>query len=1024
MYFLKNKVFTYFLLVLSILAGAYMVSTTSKELYPEIKVPVIVVSTVYPGASAKEVEESITDKLENILVGGLENVDEITSQSREGISIISIQFDDSADISESLIDVQDKVDEGKGEFPDQVEEPSVKKVNFSDQPIFTFSLSSRQAYNELVIKSEEIEEILLKIPGISSITIDGIPEREITILLDPKKLSQYNISPQLVVSAISSSKQTFPVGSVYVDDREYKINYDSNIDTAEDLKNIIVSSLGVGKNIYVRDLVSFIEDGTGLYTTQSRIGSPKSDIVQQAITFNVKKQEGGDIIELTKKIKEVLENYKLENAQEEIEFITIFDAGSDINTNLNDLVGSGFQTIILIIIVMGLMVGLKESIIAAIAVPLSFLLTFIGMSFAGITINFMTLFSLILVIGILIDSAIVIVEGIHDFTTEGLSFFDAATKTLKEFSRPVVAGALTTISIFIPLMMLSGILGQFIGGIPRVIIIVLVMSLIVALVFIPAVAGILYKLNITEPRIISEKRNTLLESFSLWYKKNLTKIIKDSKKKKILVLTLTLLILSSFMLVGTGLVKSEFFTADDIDKSYINIELEQGSSLDKTSEAMRLVEEIIVQQEHVVAFTSTIGSENLFTGNMRTGSHYGSIVVNLDDKKNGNKANSEIRKALSIIDEFKVQVLVPESGPPVGAPFQVKIYGNKWEEIDETAETIALYLKDLPGTRDIDSSVDAGLTEIKLNVLRDRLTEYGLNALDLSSLLRTTIYGATATSLNIENEGDIDVVVKVSLNNDALTHKESNHIGFDQIKNIPIQTIKGEILLGYFIEESITQATSIATHVDGVKNKTVTSYVNDGYLPVDIVNAFLKNSETINLPDGVYFELAGSSDEGNEAAKELIVSLVFGMLLIFGVLIWQFGALRDVLFILSVIPLGLIGVIYGLFFSGLTLSFTAMLGFIALVGIIVNDSIILIDVMNKLRLRNPSLDKKDIVIKGSVMRLRPIILTTLTTILGMVPLLFVSPMWTPFAFAMITGLLFASVLTLVVIPIFYEKWSK
>ena len=1024
MYFLKNKVFTYFLLVLSILAGTYMMSTTPKELYPEIKVPVVVVSTIYPGASAQDVEDSVTNKLEDVLVGGLEGVDEITSSSREGVSIISIQFKDNVDLSESLLDTQDRVDEKKGELPDEALEPSIKKVNFSDQPIFTFALSSRYAYNNLINKSEEIEEILLRVPGVSGVDIDGVAEREITVLLDSEKLSQYSISPQLVVNAISRSKQTFPAGSIYINEREYKINYDSQIDTASDLENVIVSSLDSGKNIYLRDLVHSIEDGMSLYDSYSRIGSPDTDIVQQAIIFNVKKQEGGNIISLTEKIKETLETYKNERPQEEINFITIFDAGYDINTNLNDLVGSGFQTIILIIIVMGLMVGFKESIIAAIAVPLSFLLTFIGMYFAGITINFMTLFSLILVIGILIDSAIVIVEGIHDFMNEGMSFFDAAANTLKEFSKPVLAGALTTIAIFIPLMMLSGILGQFIGGIPRVIIIVLIMSLIVALVFIPAVAGILYLIDIRDPKVLLEKREIFFDKLSLWYKKLLTNIIARSQLKRRIIYILTALIFSTFILVGTGMIKSEFFTADDIDKSYINIELEQGSSLEKTSEAVKQVEEIISKQKYVTAFTTTIGSENVFVGERRTGSHYGNIIVNLESMEVGNQANSNIREALSVIDDFSVQVLIPESGPPVGAPFQVKIMGSEWNDINTAAESIALYVESLPGTRDVKSGVDVGLTEIKLKVIHDRLSEYGLTAFDVSSLLRTTIYGTTATSLNIGDEGDIDVNVKVALNTDAKSHQESNHVNFDQIKNIPIQTIKGEVLLSYFVTEELQQATSIATHINGQKNKTVTSYVKDGFLPIDIVNAFNKNSNEIELPEGVSFELAGSSDEGNEAGQELIVSLAFGLLLIFGVLIWQFGSLRDVLFILSVVPLGLIGVLYGLFFSGLTLSFTAMLGFIALVGVMVNNSIILIDVMNKIRLREPQLTKREVVVKGAAMRLRPIILTTLTTVLGMIPLLFVSPMWTAFAFTMISGLSFATVLTLIVIPMFYEKWSN
>ncbi len=1023
MYFLKNKAFTYFLLILAILVGGYMMNTTPKELYPEIKIPVVVVSTVYPGASARDVEDGVTDKLEDTLVGGLKNVDEITSSSKEGVSVISVQFQDDVDIKEALIDVQDRVDEKVAELPVDAEEPIIKKVNFSDQPIFTFALSSTEAYNLLRAKAEGIKERLLEIPGVSSVDIDGIPEREITVLLDPEKLSQFNISPQTVVNAISSSKRTFPAGSIIVQDREYRISYDSQVDTVEDLHGVVVSSLGSSNNIYLRDLMLLIEDGISQYDTQSRIG-PQSNATQQAIIFNIKKQEGGNIIELTSAIKKVLENYQNEHVAEQLDFVTIFDAGKDIQTNLSELIGSGIQTVLIILVVMGLMVGFRESIIAAIAIPLSFLLTFIGMHFMGQTINFITLFSLILVIGILIDSAIVIVEGIYDFSNEGDSFYEAAKKTLKEFTKPVIAGVLTTMSIFVPLMMLSGMLGQFIGGIPRVINIVLIMSLVVALIFIPAVARLLYRFKIQDPKLLVKKRNQAFNWLTQNYRNFLSKLIHNSKKKRRIVWSLIGLLIFSFVLVGSGLIRSEFFPPDNVDKAYVNIEMRQGTSLEKTAQSIVDVERIVAQQEHVIAFTTTIGAENVFVGQGRSGSHFANVVINLDDKKNGNKATSAIRDALSIIDEYKVQVLVPESGPPVGAPFQVKIQGESWDALNTTAEELATLIRSIPAARNVESGVDVGSTEIKLHVVRDRLAEYGLTAFDVSSLLRTTIYGSKATSLRLGNEGDIDVVVKVALDPEAKSHRESNHVTYNQIKNIPIQTMRGEVLLGYFVQERIEQATSTAVHVDGYKNRTVTSYVKDGFLPVDIVTAFEEKVADFDFPEGVSYRLAGADDESSEASSELLASLLLGLLLIFGVLIWQFGSIRDVLFIVSVIPLGLIGVLYGLFFSGMTLSFTAMLGFIALVGVVVNDSIILVDVMNKIRIREPELSKREVVMKGASMRLRPVILTTITTVLGMVPLLFVSPMWKPFAFSMIVGLSFATILTLVIIPIFYEKWSK
>lgn len=1023
MYFLKRKTFTLFLLILSVLVGGYMMLTIPKEYYPEIKVPVVVVQTVYPGASATEVEENITEVLENSLVGGLDDVDQITSRSSDNVSVITVQFFDQVNVNEALVEVKDKVDEKRSELPRDANESIVSKVNFSDQPIYTFALSSTEAYSQLRLTAEDLENELLGLTGVSSVEISGIPEREVNVLLDPQKLSLLGVDPNQVVQAIQSAKNVLPIGSVVVDDRSYRLDYTTKIDSVDDLETIIISSQADGSTIFLRDLVVVIEDGIQEYSTQSRIVSGVATEPQQSIIFDIRKQGGGDITELTVAIEERLALFQ-DAYQGDASFVTLFNAGKEIQQNLSDLIGSGAQTIILVLVVMGLMVGFRESIIAALAVPLSFLLTFIGMNFFGQTINFITLFSLILVIGILIDSAIVVVEGIHDARAEGMSAFDASAHTLNEYSKPIIAGVLTTISIFFPLMTLSGTLGQFIGGIPRVINIVLVMSVIVALIFIPIIANIIYSLGIQEPRHLVEKRELIFNRVSSWYKKIITRILYNSKVKRRIVYGLIFLFFSSFVLVGMGLIKSQFFPPDEVDRSYVNIELPEGTELSVTSRAVSQVEEKIINLDHVEAFTTVIGRENVFVGPGRSGSNFASIIVNVDSKKNGQKVAGLIRSAIADVDEFRVQVLEPESGPPVGAPFQVKVSGDKWNNINISAEAIATLVGTLPGARDVDSGVDTGVTDIQLQVIPDRLVEYGLTPLQLSSTLRTTIFGTDAISLQLPGVGETDVVVKVALNPEHTSHQKSNHINFDHIKNIPIQTLQGEILLGYFVQEKITQATSSATHIDGEKTRTVTAYVKEGFLPVDIVNSFNQQQDSLELADGTSWSIGGATDENDKASSELLSSLLLGILLIFGVLIWQFGSLRDVFFIVSVIPLGLIGVLYGLFFFQMTLSFTAMLGFIALVGIVVNDSIILVDVMNKLSLRNPEMKKYDVVIEGATMRLRPVLLTTVTTVLGMIPLLFVSPLWKPFAFALIVGLSFATILTLILIPILYARFSR
>lgn len=1022
MYFLKRKTFTVFLLVLAIAGGLYSVNKMALEYYPEISVPVVLVQTVYPGASPSDIEESITELVEDALIGGIDEVDEITSTSREGVSVVSIQFFDNADISEALIDVKDKMEEVSSDLPDDANEPIVTRVSFSDEPIYTFALSSTEAFTQLRDTAESIEDRLLKIPGISNVDISGIPEREITVLLSREKLSQYNIDPNQVTAAITRSEQTLPIGDVTISSRDYRLDFITNIESARDIESIIVLKNDDGSYLYVRDLVVDIENGLSEFTSVARIAESGSEISQQSIIFDIRKQEGGDITQLTNTVKSELQLLQ-EETNGAYDFVTIFDGGQNIQTNLSDLISSGIQTIVLVLIVMGFMVGFKESLIAAIAVPLSFVLTFIGMILLGQTINFITLFSLILVIGILIDSSIVIVEGIHDFREEGYSSFEAAKKTLEEYTKPVIAGVLTTISIFIPLLLLSGTTGQFIGGIPRVVNIVLIMAVVVALVFIPLIANAIYSVNIDEPKWLHDNRQRIFNNLKKQYKNFLEKFLQNSRGKRMLLGLLVLLFFGSFSLVGTGLIQSEFFPADETDRVYINIQTPKGTSLELTADAVSEVEKIAGNLKHVNAFTTIIGSENVFVGPARTGSSYANIILNIDDKKNGVPVAAVAREALSDVG-VDLQVLTPESGPPVGAPFQVRVIGDNWDNINAAAVDAAQLVESFNGSRDVESGVDTGLTDINLLVRLDKLADYGLTAFDVSATLRTAIFGTEATTLTLPQIGDTDVIVKVDINNQSKSHRDNNHVDLDDIRMIPLQTQVGEIVLGDIVRESVTQATTTANRRNGERLVTVTSYVEDGFLPVDMVNQFNERSGELTLSDGIRLELAGSQDENNESSSELITSLGLGILLVFGVLIWQFGSIRDTIFIVSVIPLGLIGVLFGLLFSNMNLSFTALLGFIALVGIVVNDSIILVDVMNTIRLRNPDKSKREVVIEGSVARLRPIIVTTVTTVLGMIPLLFVSPLWEPFAYAVIVGLSFATILTLVFIPMLYDKFSK
>ena len=700
----------------------------------------------------------------------------------------------------------------------------------------------------------------------------------------------------------------------------------------------------------------------------------------------------------------------------EMEFITLIDSGNDVASDITSLTNSALLTILLVVIVLSLGLGVRESIIAGISVPLSFLLSFIGLYLSGNTINFISLFALILAIGLLVDASVVIIEGITLARSKGLSPDEAIRATLKEFAAPVIAGTLTTLVVFIPLATLSGVTGQFIKSIPMTIIFVLLGSLIVALIFVPLLSTI--RLPKTKESKLSQwldridsKRDATIEKLNIWYANKLETLLSTKKYGKRLISGLIALFVISITLVGAGLVKSEFFPADEFDQLTITAELPQGSQLIDMSEALIPVEEFLQKYDSVKSFVSRIRPASA------------DVTVILKDTSVGDQSIADFR-AFFASNTSRADFIVtpPASGPSAGAPFSLDITGADYDTVTTIAEDIKDLVEGLEGTTDVQSSSASTALGIILDLDVKKVKDVGLDVATVSSMVRSSLYGSEVATLSRNGE-DVDVVLVSALNENYTQSDTTNHVSLDVLRALPLQTPQGEIPLGVLMQEEIRGTNPSIKHTDGDRVVTISSYLEDGVILTDVITEFSSQVETIEGVDQVEWSFGGDAEASAESGKELMIALLVGIFLVFGVLIFQFNSVRNTFFIISVVPLGLIGVIFGLFVFGQTLSFTAMLGFVALVGIVVNNSIILIDVITGLQ-KEGTRSHKENVIQGSASRLRPILLTTLTTVTGMVPLLFTSPVWRPLALAIISGLLFAVVLTLFLIPLLFYKWGR
>ncbi len=991
-----------------VILGIFSIIRIPRELTPEIRIPIVGVTTVYPGASSYDVEQLVTEKIEKQLSRSLKKVESLKSTSAENVSTIIITFESNVNIDEAVTKVRDEVNKIKNDLPKEANDSLVQEFSFNDIPVFVVSLSSNRAFTELSNTVDDVKEMFLEVSGVSKVEVDGIPERQVNIILDKNKLTQYGINSSFVIGKISQDNFSIPGGSIVQGNTEYNFRIDSKLTEAKDLENIILKTLGQGNNLYLKD-VAKIEDGLAPYTSLSRL-SIGGNSMEQAITFSVYKQVDGDVDTVTELTRKKLEDVKTK--YEGTDFITLIDFGKDIKDSIRELSVSAIETIILVIIILTLGLGFKASVIAGLTVPMSFLMTFIGLDQTGGTLNFISLFALIFSVGMLVDSSVVIIEGIATHKASGEDNEKAIKNTLKEYASPVFMGTLTTLAIFIPLALMDGTVGEFIKAIPVTIIFVLSSSLIFALIFLPLISFWIKTTQTKNPFMqkIETKRDGYINKLNNWYSNLLRKLISDKKRSKRLIASTVISLFVLLVLFGTGVIKSEFFPADDFSQLNVTVKMPKGSTIGDTSEAIKPAEEYLIKQKDVSSFVSRIYKDSA------------EITVILKDKKYGEKNLKKTRDYFKEINN-KADFFVsqPSEGVSTGAPINIKLTGSDYNKTIETSKIIKEKLSEIKGTIDVDSSVSESRIDIVINIDKEKTAEAGIEPIALAGLIRNSIYGAEATTIR-KGDDDISIFVKTALNNDYNKSEETNHISWDQIRALPVETIKGTSPLGVFIKEDIVGNNPVIEREDEKRVITVSSYLEGGVSLSEVTSKFSKIMAKTELPSSVSWSFGGDVEENSKAQNKLLGALGFGLILIVGVLVLQFNSFKKMLLIASVIPLGLIGVLLTSLIANEPISFISMFGFVALAGIVVNNSIILIDVFGNLE--EGTLSKEDVVVEGSKRRLRPILLTSATTIIGMVPLLFSSPMWRPLAVSIAGGLTFATIITLILVPVLYYRKSN
>ncbi len=1020
-FFIKNYRVTYLIIAMIFSVGFFSLFSLPREAEPEVKVPYIVVNTLYLGASPTDVEDLVTNKIEE-KINNLEDLTRYTSSSSLGLSSVFVEFNAEADLKESFRKLREVVDEAKSELPEEAEDPVVTEIRMDDFPIVTYSLIGDYDDGELKNFADDLKEELEDIKDVSKATIIGGVVREFQVIVDQTKLASFEISLPQVVSAISSSNFNLPAGDIEIDEFKYSVRIKGKIEEGYDLNNLVVATYQ-DSPVFLSD-IALVKDGYKEKTSQSRIGFPGKD-PQNAISLQVYKKVGGNILNIVDDSQAVIDaSFESKTIPADLIVKKTNDNSIYIKDDINTLGKSAIQTFILIALILLLILSLRAAIITALSVPIAFLMSFFFLMTQGMTLNSMVLFSLVLSLGLMVDNSIVIIEGINEYVEKHKkSIYRGSILSVWNFKWPIIAGTLTTVSAFVPMLLVSGIMGEYLSIIPKTISVTLLSSLFVALVIIPTLTYRLIKLKKGKDANRDKKRHVfvakIMQDFYRRYRKNLKPILISKKKRAATIIIAWVLFFASLALPATGLMKIEMFPKIDFDYFFINMELPVGSNLEQTDKIAIQVEEAIKDIPELDNYMVSLGYlASVYQGGGSSGAlHNGNVVVNLVDKSNRERSSYEvaesIRADVEMIQGARVTVVEMAAGPPTGAPIEVRIFGDNISNSSIAAEKIDNILEGIDGVINVNDSLDDATGEFTFSLDKQKINYYGLNVMTVASTIRSAIYGAKASTINIDNE-DIDIIVK---------YDQSNFKDVNDLESILLFTPTGEnIQLKQVADLKLEPALLSVNHRDGENIVTVTASIEEGISLQEVLKELNKNLDQTFFPDGVDIKIGGETEDIEQSFTDLFQSMIIAVLLIFFILVLQFNSFKQPFIILFSFPLSIIGVIIGLKLLGQPFSITAFIGVVSLAGIVVNDAIVLIDRINK-NVKN-GMEFFESIIDGGISRMQPILLTSITTIAGVAPLIYANEMWRGLSLTVIFGLTLSTVLNLTIIPVLYAMMCR
>jgi len=973
---------------------------------PALKIPNSFAVAVYPGASPQDIESQVVDPIEEA-INELDEVKEVHTTIRDGVAVFEVEFVFGEDPDDKYDELQRQIANMRDELPDGLYQLDVRKVSTSTVTIMQLALVSETVeYAGLRRDAERLKRELETVDGVRKVEIEAYPEQEVRIALHPVLMQEMGISIGDVEQAVQSNNANIPGGAIKVSNKLFNIKTSGSYEDLEEIRNTVVGVFR-GNIIYLKNIARVVfayEDDRWI----ARFNQ------QPCLYVNIQQKDDTNIFDVTHPIQGILDRFSF---SEGVELAVVFDQSEGVRERVNGFLLNLIQGIVLVGLIIFLGLGVRSASIVMLAIPASILIGLLLVDQGGFALQQMSIAGLVVALGLLVDNSIAITENIERYIAQGLSPKAAAIEGAEQLKAPIISATLTTVLAFVPIMLMPDTTGAFIKALPITVVATLLASLVLALTLTPFLASRFLK---KQPPGTVAKRPWLLRHLRRFIEGPYRRGLAWAFRHKYLVIGLAVAsllgALALFPLVGVA-----FFPKAEKPQFRITVTLPNGSNLDATDEVMQYVEGVLSDRPEVKSYAVNVGHGNpriyYNVPSANYSNSFGEVFVLLKeyDIEAFYRLLDALRTEFGNYPNARIDVREFVQGPPSEAPVAIKIYGEDLDRLREYARQVENMVKQTPGALNVENPLRTNSTDLYVDINRDKSMMLGVPVVAVDQTIRTFVNGqAIGTFRNTDGE-DYDIVMRYDFE-DKFRLKD-----FDRLS---VQSATGHFVpLRQLAKVSFREAPSRISHLDYQRTATVLADLEQGMTLDPVVQTIRQKLDQMNWAEGYRYEFKGDLENRNESFGGMGIASVIALILILGVLIIQFKSFSQPLIIFSALPLAIIGSILALLITGIPFSFTAFIGLTSLIGIAINNSIVLVDFANTMR--DQGADIQEAAKRAGEVRFTPIVLTTLTTILGLLPLtLGGGSLWAPMGWTIIGGLLTSTTFVLLLVPILYQLFTR